>query len=382
MATDDPDASADQPTDAGSGAVGSPGDTDGAVGGVADRVARLRENSPRVAGPLGGLFVAFALVLLFTPLFVAVPPGMLVFVEEFSLFLLFGLLVVGLNLQFGHTGLVNFGHVVFFAVGGYTAGLLTANAPSVGIGLGLPWPVGLAVAILAAGLLGGLLGVTTLRLRGDFLAIVTLAVAEILHDLLGSFQSVTGGGIGLLSIPTPIADLTDSANEASLITAVLLLGLLLVTYAGVRRLTDSPYGRVLRAIRADERVAETLGKDVFGYKLWAFVYGAAIAGAAGAVYAFTLGAISPGLFTISVTVTVWVGMLVGGPGTDWAVIVGVGILVGFRLFTRFLNGEIPAVSADQFASVRLIMVGLLLMAIIRYRPQGLFGDAEELGVDR
>lgn len=375
MATDDPDATAEQAGDADGSAVGGVGDRLGDIG-------DLLANGPRVAGPLGGVCLVFALVLLFTPLFVAVPSGLLVFVDEFSLFLLFGLLVIGLNLQFGHTGLVNFGHVVFFAVGGYTAGLLTANAPSVGIGLGLPWPVGVAGAVLAAALLGGLLGVTTLRLRGDFLAIVTLAVAEILHDLLGSFQSVTGGGIGLLSIPTPIADLTDSANEASLITAVMLLGLLLVTYAGVRRLTDSPYGRVLRAIRADERVAETLGKDVFGYKLWAFVYGAAIAGAAGAVYAFTLGAISPGLFTISVTVTVWVGMLVGGPGTDWAVVVGVGILVGFRLFTRFLNGEIPAITADQFASVRLIMVGLLLMVVIRYRPQGLFGDAEELGVDR
>jgi branched-chain amino acid transport system permease protein len=382
MATDDPDAAADAGAAVDPDAAAEQEERAAGSGDFADRIERFRRNSPRVAGPLGGVFVALALVLLFTPLFVAAPSGLLVFVEEFSLFLLFGLLVVGLNLQFGHTGLVNFGHVVFFAVGGYTAGLLTANAPSIGIGLGLPWPVGVVGAVLAAALLGGLLGVTTLRLRGDFLAIVTLAVAEILHDLLGSFQSITGGGIGLLSIPTPIADLTDSAAEASLVTAILLLGLLLVTYAGVRRLTDSPYGRVLRAIRADERVAETLGKDVFGYKLWSFVYGAAIAGAAGALYAFTLGAISPGLFTISVTVTVWVGMLVGGPGTDWAVVVGVGILVGFRLLTRFLNGEIPAVSADQFASVRLMMVGLLLMFIIRYRPQGLFGDAGRLGVDR
>ncbi|WP_435360479.1 branched-chain amino acid ABC transporter permease [Haloarchaeobius sp. DFWS5] len=342
----------------------------------------IRERLPIGSGTIGGLLVAVSLVFLLTPLFVQPPGWTLTFFEDIILFLLFGFLVVGLNLQFGHTGLVNFGHVAFFAVGGYTAAMLTANDPLVGVGLGFPWPVGLIGAVVAAAALGALIGASTLRLRGDFLAIVTLAIAEILHDLLGSFQGITGGDVSLQNVPRPIADLAGTAGASAMLTTVLFAGLLLVTYAVFHRLSESPYGRVLRAIRADERVTQTLGKNVFGYKFWAFVYGAAIAGVAGALYAFNLGSVSPGFFTISVTVTVWVGMLVGGPGNDWAAIIGVGIIVGFRLATRFLNEQVPAISADQFASVRLMLVGLLLILIIRYRPQGLWGDAGKLGVDQ
>ena len=333
-----------------------------------------------VTGGIVLLVLAFA--FLASPLFVT-PPAVTLFVfEVLILFLLYVLILVGVNLQFGHAGLVNFGPVAFFAVGGYVAAMATAQDPYAGLGLGLSWPVGLVAGVLAAVVLGALLGVSTLRLRDDFLAIVTLAVAEIVHGLVGTFQSVTGGSLGLGNLPRPIVPLSGEGPRNLFATALLFGAVAVLVYGVVHRLADSPYGRVLHAIRADEQVTETLGKRVFRYKLVVFVYGAALAGFAGALYAFYVGAVSPGFFTINVTVLIWIGMLIGGAGSDRGVVGGLALIMSFQAATRFLNDAIPGVTQDQFASVRLAMVGLLLVLIIRYRPEGIWGDPEELGVDR
>lgn len=331
---------------------------------------------------VGTLVVLATVAFLLSPVFVSPPKWTFVLFEVAILFALYAMLVVGVNFQFGHAGLVNFGPVAFFAVGGYTAAMLAADDPYAGIGLGLPWPVAVGTAVLAAVALGGVLGVSTLRLRDDFLAIVTLAVAEIVHGLASTFQSITGGSIGLGGVPTPIADLTRSGGPTMLATLVLFAGVTLVSYGVFHRLADAPYGRVLHAIRADERVTETLGKHVFRYKLAAFVYGAALMGLAGSLYALYLGAVSPGFFTIDVTVLVWVGMLVGGAGADRGAIAGLAVVMSFQLATRFLNQEIPTISQSEFASIRLVLVGLLLIVIIRYRPEGIWGNPEELETDR
>ena len=345
---------------------------------VADRLERLQSGDLPVSPEVGGVvLVALTLVLLVAPIAVPLPGWAIVFLEVGVTFLLYGLLVLGLNLQFGFTGLVNFGHVAFFAIGAYAAAMLTATDPFVGIGLGYPWPVGLAAAVL-----GAFIGVATLRLRDDFLAIATLAVAEILHDLLGSFEGITGADIGLLGVPQPVTALAADSDTDLVASVLLLAGLLLLAYAGVTRLTGAPYGRVLRAIRADDRVAAALGKHVFAYKLQAFVFGAALAGLAGALFAFYNGAVAPGFFGLNVTVLVWIGMLVGGAGNNRAVVAGVAIILGLRLATRFLNQQLPFVTQDQFASVRLVLVGLVLILVIRYRPAGIWGDPEELGVER
>lgn len=351
--------------------------------GVTDRLDRLDADdlpvSPEVAGVL---LVVLTLALLVAPVAVPLPGWAVVFLEVGVTFLLYGLLVLGLNLQFGFAGLVNFGHVAFFAVGAYAAAMLTASDPFAGIGLGYPWPVGLAAAVVAASLLGAFIGVATLRLRDDFLAIATLAVAEILHDLLGSFEGVTGADIGILGVPQPVAALAENSETALAASVLLLAGVLLLSYAAVARLTGAPYGRVLRAIRADDRVTAALGKHVFGYKLQAFVFGAALAGLAGALFAFYNGAVAPGFFGLNVTVLVWIGMLVGGAGDNRAVLAGLAIILGLRLATRFLNQQLPFVTQDQFASVRLVLVGLVLILVVRYRPAGIWGDAEKLGFER
>ncbi|WP_152041615.1 branched-chain amino acid ABC transporter permease [Salinigranum salinum] len=340
------------------------------------------DDLPVDAARAGVVLVVVAVAFLLSPLFIAPPRATLLFFEVGIIFLAYVLILVGVNLQFGHAGLVNFGPVAFFAVGGYTAAMLTADAPFEGIGLGFPWPVGLVAGVAAAVVLGAILGASTLRLRDDFLAIVTLAVAEIIHGLVGTFQSITGGSLGLGNIPRPMASLTREGAPNLFATAFLFGALALLAYGVFHRLTESPYGRVLHAIRADERVTATLGKNVFRYKLVVFIYGAALAGFAGAMFAFHLGAVSPGFFTINVTVLVWIGMLIGGAASNRGVIGGLAIIMSFQLLTRFLNEQIPAVTADQFASIRLVLVGLLLMIIIRYRPEGIWGDARELGVDR
>lgn len=350
---------------------------------VTDRLERLRSgDSPLSAETTGVLLVVLTLVLLAAPFAVPLPGWALVFLEVGITFLLYGLLVLGLNLQFGFAGLVNFGHVAFFAVGAYATAMLTAQDPFAGIGLGLAWPAGLVAAIAAASLLGAFIGVATLRLRDDFLAIATLAVAEILHDLLGSFEGITGADIGILGIPQPVAALAENSNTALAASVLLLAGVLLLSYAGIERLTGAPYGRVLRAVRADDRVTGALGKHVFAYKLQAFVFGAALAGLAGALFAFYNGAVAPGFFGLNVTVLVWIGMLIGGAGDNRGVVAGLAIILGLRLLTRFLNQQLPFVSQDQFASVRLVLVGLVLILIIRYRPAGIWGNPEELGVER
>jgi branched-chain amino acid transport system permease protein len=348
---------------------------------VSDGASRFEE-FPVDAVHVGLTLFVLAVLFLYSPLFVQPPGGTFTVLEVVVLFLLYAMILVGLNLQFGHAGLVNFGPVAFFAVGGYTAAMLTANDPFRAVGLGYPWPVGLLAAILVAAALGVLLGISTLRLRDDFLAIVTLAVAEIIHGLLETQSDITGGSLGLNNVPRPIAGTTTAGDGAVLVSTIVVFGALALLFYGVfRRLSASPYGRVLRAIRADEQVTETLGKRVFRYKLAVFVYGAAVAGLAGALLVFYNGAASPGFFTINVTVIVWIGMLIGGAGSDRGVLGGLAIIMSFQLFTRFLNDQIPFVTQDQFASIRLVLIGLLLMVIVKYRPEGIWGDADELGVE-
>lgn len=348
---------------------------------MSDGASRFEE-FPVDAVHVGLTLFVLAVLFLYSPLFVQPPGGTFTVLEVVVLFLLYAMILVGLNLQFGHAGLVNFGPVAFFAVGGYTAAMLTANDPFRAVGLGYPWPVGLLAAILVAAALGVLLGISTLRLRDDFLAIVTLAVAEIIHGLLETQSDITGGSLGLNNVPRPIVGTTSAGDGAVLVSTIIVFGALAVLFYGVfRRLSASPYGRVLRAIRADEQVTETLGKRVFRYKLAVFVYGAAVAGLAGALLVFYNGAAAPGFFTINVTVIVWIGMLIGGAGSDRGVIGGLAIIMGFQLFTRFLNDQIPFVTQDQFASIRLVLIGLLLMVIVKYRPEGIWGDADELGVE-
>ncbi|MFD1647003.1 branched-chain amino acid ABC transporter permease [Haloarchaeobius litoreus] len=329
---------------------------------------------------LSVLAVLLGLAIAFTPVTATIPGDLYVFFEVGILFVVYGILVLGLDLQYGHTGLVNFGHVVFFAAGAYTMAMLTAVDSFEGMALGYPWPLGLVAAVLVAGLLGALVGATSLRLRGDFLAIATLATAEIFHTLFINFTDIFGGTTGIFGVPTPLGDIAGTRDATLVATLLVFGGLTALTFAIVARLTEAPYGRVLRAIRADELVTRAVGKPTFRYKMESFVYGAALAGFAGAIFAMYNGAISPDFFELQVTVTVWIGMLLGGASNHRAVLGGLGIIMGLRLLSRFAQNSAP-VTAGEFASIRLIVVGLILIFVIRFRPAGIWGDERELEVD-
>jgi len=321
---------------------------------------------------------------------------------------IYALLTIGLNVHFGFTGLINFGHVAFFAAGAYAAAILTMPPPAdvAGsqylFGFDLPmlagYPVSLAVAAIAGGFLALLIGLTSVRLSSHYLAIATFALAGVFEDLLVNEAWLTNGSFGLNSVPKPGRDALGAelwGVSYLVVTVALLLGTLLV----VRRLTGSPFGRLLKGVRESEDAARMLGKDTTRAKLKSFVIGGAIAGLAGGIYAHFVGSVVTQQFIPEVTFTVWTAMLLGGAASNRGAILGALVLVTFRESTRFLSTAydalldvLPTVGADALRaafgvlpshpsfipSVRFAVVGLLLVLVVRYRPQGLVGDPREI----
>ncbi|MFB6156279.1 MAG: branched-chain amino acid ABC transporter permease [Haloferacaceae archaeon] len=362
--------------------------------GGTDRIGELVGRVPGDAAGVGVAVVAVTLGLLALPVGVTFPGFGFVLIDQAILFVLYAMILLGLNLQFGDTGIINFGPVLFLGLGLYGMALISADPPSFGAGAGLDqfWLLGIGVGVVAAVVGGGLLGVSSIRLREDYLAITTLAAAEILHEVVRVFQTPFGGSKGILGVPqlvvetgseTGVLRLAENAATRDLATLLLLAGGLLVVYEGFRRLSASPYGRVLRAIQADEDAVRSVGKDAFRYKMQAFVYGAAVAGVAGGLMAMYFGSVAPGLITIDVTVIIWIGMMIGGAGNHRGAIAGLAIIMFFELAIRLLNAPVTqelGVSAVRFNALRGLLIGALLMGVIRYRPAGLFGDEEKLEV--
>lgn len=297
----------------------------------------------------------------------------LIVIEVGIFFLLYALLVLPVNIQFGVTGLVNFGPVLWFGIGAYTTAMLASTGSYQGATFGIPWPVAVLAGVVIAVLVGLLLGVTTLQLRGDFLAVVTLAAAEIFYGIVEKVGGF-GGATGIGGIPTIFR--AGSFPMTDIAVTFILGGIVVFVYALAQRMTFSPYGRVLKAIRADEDATEMLGKPTFRYKVLVFIYGSVVMGLAGSLLALYNGAVSPGFVTLDVTVLVWIGMLIGGAGNNRGALFGLAIVMGLQLFTRFANQWFP-VSQSDFAALRLMVIGLLLVIIIRYRPSGIWGNPEE-----
>ncbi len=270
----------------------------------------------------------------------------------------YALLALGLNVQWGMTGLVNFGHVAYFAVGAYASALLVLA--------GAPFPLAFAAAAGVAAALGLVVAVTTLRLQEDYLAVVTLGFAETVRLIILNEVWLTEGARGLPGIPRPLAG------------EVLYLGLVLAVVAAAFLLAEairtSPFGRVLRAIREDAEVAAIAGKNVPAFKLQAFVVGAAVAGLAGSLYAHYLTFLSPDQFDSTVTIYVWIAVIVGGSGNNKGVLLGALVLMGLLEGSRFLKDLVPVLSDVRLAAVRLMLIGLLLVLFMRFRPEGVWKE--------
>jgi branched-chain amino acid transport system permease protein len=278
--------------------------------------------------------------------------------------LIYILLALGLTLQYGLTGLINFGHVGFFAIGAYTSALLALN--------GVPLVVSFAAAALLAGLAAWPIGLVSLRLRDDYFAIVTLGFSEVVRIVITSEQWLTNGVQGIPGIPRLYESLGGFDAQAAVLATILA-----VTLVGawmIRRIARSPFGRLIEAIRDNEEAVQALGKDPAGFKIQVLVVGAALAGIAGAFYAHYITYIVPDQFIPLVTFYVWMAIIMGGVGRVSGAVVGSAILMLFLEGSRFLRDVIPGVSEVEMASVRIGVVGLLLILFIIYRPQGLMGD--------
>lgn len=300
---------------------------------------------------------------------------------------IYTIFALGLQLQFGFAGLLNFGQVAFMAIGAYTMAILVAKEG---------WSTWLAapLSVGAAALGGLLLGLPTLRLRADYFAIVTIAFSEILRYVATNDDALTGGAQGTINLRgTGVAAQYDAqwqrfqahvqsflglhSRDAAMLVLVwgVAVVLLSLTWIAIR----TPWGRTLRAIREDEDVAASLGKNVFAYKLQVLAVGAAFAGIAGLFYAWEFSFFSPDDFEPLVTFFAWMIVLLGGLGRVWSVPVGAILFGVIFAGTRFFN-FVPFSyfgSADR-AYLRLMVIGLIIILTVVLRPQGILGKRQEM----
>ncbi len=286
------------------------------------------------------------------------------FVAMFILAGIYALLALGLNLHWGYTGLINFGHVAFFAIGADTSALTTTT---------LNWPIagGFFAAIVLAGVSAYPLGLVSIRLRTDYLAIVTLGFSEVIRAVLINEIWLTNGTNGISYIPRPFKSLPTGTSEIAFLALIIVL--LSIAYWLIRRLTKAPFGRTLKAIRENEEAAQSLGKNVASFKIRSFIIGAAIAGAAGAAYAHYINFVVPDQFLPLVTFYVWMAVILGGAGSNKGVILGTVLLMVFLEGSRFAKDFIPFISDVKLAALRFMIVGLGMILFILYRPQGVVG---------
>jgi branched-chain amino acid transport system permease protein len=278
--------------------------------------------------------------------------------------LIYVILSLGLTLQYGLTGLINFGHVGFFAIGAYASALLALK--------GVPLVFSFAAAAGLAALAAWPIGLVSLRLRDDYFAIVTLGFSEVVRIVITSEKWLTSGVQGIPGIPRLYEGLGGSTAQAAVLATILAVTLFGVWM--IRRIAGSPFGRLIEAIRDNEEAVQALGKDPARFKIQVLVVGAGLAGVAGAFYAHYITYIVPDQFIPLVTFYVWMAIIMGGVGRVSGAVVGAAILMLFLEGSRFLRDIIPGVSEVDMASVRIGAVGLLLILFIMFRPQGLMGD--------
>ena len=298
---------------------------------------------------------------------------------------IFAIVALALNIQWGYTGTINFGVVAFFGVGAYVSALLTLDPPGdfenyVG-GLELPIPIGWLGGMAAGALLALLVGLPTLRLRDDFLAIATIGIATILRSIVNTQEGLANRARGLNGIPRPFEGAADDLGVDYDWLLLAMSGLaLLAVFLVVRGATASPWGRVLRAIRENEATAQSVGKMTTSYRMQSFVLGGALMGLAGAIWAHRIGTIAPDSFDNLTTFLVWTMVIVGGSGNNKGAMLGA-LVVGFAWFgLPLIQEQLPDFLGTRVFMLRRIAIGVLIVAFVLSRPQGLL--AEEPRVSR
>ncbi|MFC4408550.1 branched-chain amino acid ABC transporter permease [Haloarchaeobius iranensis] len=351
---------------------------------------------------------------------------------------MYALLSLGLNSQWGFTGLINFSVAAFFGIGAYGTVLLSASSSPVREALldaGVPGVllnpvVGLVVAIVVAGLIAVAIGIPTLRLRADYLAIASLGLAEVIRLIVLNQQDWTNGSAGVRGIPSffvgwpvlsdfpsampeVVVDLVPGGSVTlspplidwgltfgqdivlgtpfwrALLNVSLVLVFLGASYGVLRRVHRSPWGRVLRTIRADEDLARALGKDTYSFKMQSFVLGSLVMALAGVFYAHLNLYVSPGDLDPITTFYVWVAVILGGSGSNRGALFGGFVVVAIREGTRFFSDlgsiifdvgstEVVISLGIEGGPMRLLLIGVIIVVLMRFRPEGLLPPQREL----
>lgn len=361
-----------------------------------------------ILAPLAGWLAALLVVT-------ALPEGILSYLVSFAVMgSIYAVLTLGLNVQWGYTGLFNIGIAGFFALGAFTAALFTTSMPTgmlalfshQAFGLEQPFLVGVIAAGLVAGVLAVLVGLPTLKLRHDYLAIATIGIAELVRLVFQNERWLANGPQPLRGIPRPLFCLVDgpdcpwlpaflhpvfaalSPKDYDFIYVAIVTVILAAILGALQLMLRSPWGRVLRAVRDDEEAAAMSGKNVFMFKLQAFVVGAVVMGMGGALYAHHLVAIDHEHFIpLHGTFLIWVMLMLGGSGNARGALLGAfviwGVWSGTAFLTDLLTPALAAISHDLPARaphLRFLFIAVLLILILLYRPRGLI--AEERVVSR
>jgi len=287
---------------------------------------------------------------------------------------IYALLALGLNVQWGFAGLFNAGIAGFFAVGAYTSAILTSAAADGRIGgFDLPFIFGWVAAMIAAGAIAWPIGKICLRFRSDYLAIATIGVAEIIRLVIKSEETLTNSARGITGLPRPFGDLPYVESQAAYLAIVIVV--LALIYFLVQRQFNSPWGRMMRAIRDNELAARAMGKDIEYRRLEAFIFGAAIMGLAGAMFAHFNRSITPeAIDPMVATFLVWIMLILGGSGNNKGAILGAAVVWIIWSVSEIATDQLPHEYAVKAKYIRLFLIGLLLQLVLRFRSEGLLPE--------
>jgi branched-chain amino acid transport system permease protein len=309
--------------------------------------------------------------------------------------IIFALAAIGLNMHFGYTGLLNFGQAGFLAIGAYSVAVPV-------ISFGLPLWVAFLIGILNSVIFALILGIPTLRLRADYLAIVTIAAAEIVRQIARSatFNSTLGGSDGITGkfgeeffalnpfksgLNTPI--LRFNGNDLWVVITGWTLVAIIVFFMWI--MVNSPWGRLMRAIREDEDAVRSLGKNVYLYKMQSLIIGGVIGACGGFVYALSRQSVQPDNYGTALTFFAYTVLILGGAARVFSPVVGAMIFWFLIVFIEQVlrqgvtNDLIPdwLIGVNQVSQIRFMLMGIGLMLLMIFRPQGIFGDKKELALD-
>lgn len=267
-------------------------------------------------------------------------------------------LALSLNIQFGLTGLVNFGQILPFAVGAYVEGIIELS--------GLPIWTGPIFVLIVSPLIGILVIFPAKQLAQDYWALITLGAGEIFRLIMLNYPSIAGGTEGVS---------VDRINDRML-AMILAIALAVAVYMISLRISRSPFGRFLRVIREDEVLGACLGRDPFSYQIKVMMISWAMAGLAGALYAHVTGFIHPSGFMVTETLIIWTAVILGGPGRNLGVVLGAVAVQLMTVSTRFV-AQWSGLPSELVANLRTALIGLILVLMVVYRPQGLLPERKK-----